>query len=333
MKHQAGSPGDWRCAAIESVRAALVPWRGQLRPLAAQAVDHLDAVLGAGDGSQIAALAVPVAVHAGLRGSHPPPWLLAAAGATYLAWSVLDNDMDGDPPRFWSESSAAERSIGAHLLIATAAAQAPIGAVPSLVPTLAQIYLDMVATVTDGQLRAEVRLDEQTAPEDVTAGIEARSGAMLAGFADLTAVAAGTGADIRRAVRRFGRELAMARQLVNDITELESGRTSDLRNETATMTAAFALQRAAAADRAALVDRLRAAAFDESLRRQMIDGELQPALVDTRMLARLHLVGAARAAESFVGSEEGRAVSDALIDYTLGPLVDGAITRAQAGNA
>ena len=92
-------------------------------------------------------------------------------------------------------------------------------------------------------------------------------------------------------------------------------------------------QRAAAADRSALVDRLRAAAFDESLRRQMIDGELQPALVDTRMLARLHLVGAARAAQSFVGSEKGRAVSDALIDYTLGPLVDGAITRAQAGNA
>lgn len=306
------------------MRAALVPWRGQLRPLAAHAVDHLEAVLGAGDGSQIAALAVPVAVHAGLRGTHPPPWLLATAGATYLAWSVLDNDMDGDPPRFWSERSPAERTIGAHLLMATAAGQAPIGADPALVPALAQSYLDMVATVTDGQLRAEVRLDERTTPEDVAAGIEARSGAMLAGFADLAAVTAGADDDTRRATRRFGRELALARQLVNDLTELASGRTSDLRNRTATMTAAFALQRTPPADRSGLVERLHAAAADDGRRQRMVTGELRPALVDTRILAALHLTDASRAAQSWAGHPSGRTVTDSLIAYTLRTLADAA---------
>lgn len=318
---------DWRAAAVTALRDALDSWRGELRPLADELVEHVRSVLGHGDGSQIAALTVPLAVFAGVRGAPPPDWLFAVASATYLAWDLLDDEMDGDPPKFWRRRSTADRTIGAHLLIATAVAQAPLQADPSLSPSLTRLYLDMVSTVTEGQLRAEIPLDSATNPEAVAAGIDARSGDMLAGFAEIAAVAAGADVPAKRAAARFGRELALARQLVNDVTELESARTSDLRNRTATMVAAFALQRTPPAGRAALVDRLHTAATDPDLRHRMINGELQPALADTRMLAKLHLAEALRLANSFVRHPIGRELVGALVNYTAQVLIERAPRR------
>ena len=315
MTGPAGDSDDWRPAARDAISEALAGWQADLRPLAEELVDHVDAVLGRGDGSQVAAAAVPVAVYAGVRGSDPPGWLLATATATYLAWDLLDDDMDGDPVKFWRGRSAADRTIGAHLLIATAVAQAPLHADPAVCATLTRVYLDMVSTVTEGQLRAEVPLHPGTTPEDVAAGNEARSGAMLAGLAEMAAITAGADGPTRRAAAGFGRELALARQLVNDITELESSRTSDLRNRTATMITAFALQRTPIADRADLVARLHAAGADTDLRHRMVDGALQPALADTRMLARLHLAEAAGLADAFARHPRGRAAVDDLIAY------------------
>ena len=320
MSTHVGPVGGWRPTAVAALRGALAPWHGDLRSLADEAVDHLETVLRTGNGSQLAALTVPLAVFAGLRGTDPPDWLLATAGATYLAWDLLDDDMDGDPTKFWKARTPAERSIGAHLMIATAVAQAPLQADPGVSAALTQVYLETVATVTEGQLRAEIPLDSRTTPEQVADGIEARSGDMLAGLAEMAALAAGADAPNRLAARQFGRELAVARQLVNDITELESARTSDLRNRTATMIAAFALQRTPFDCRAALVDRMHVAASDADLRHRMICGELQPALNDTRMLARLHLAEAVRLADSFVRHPDGRRLVDALVDYTADAL-------------
>ncbi len=321
------SSADWRVATVEALRDALSRWSGTLRPLANEAIEHLDRVLHGGTGSEIAAITVPLAVFASLRGTRPPDWLLATAGATYLAWDLLDDEMDGDSPKFWSQKSSADRTIGAHLLIATAVAQPPIKADKSLSPLLVQVYLDMIGIVTEGQLRAELPLDPRTNPEQVANGIEARSGEMLGGFAEMAAVAAGADANARRAVRRFGCELAVARQLVNDLTELESARTSDLRNRTATMIGAFALQRAPVSARRELCARMHAAASDEALRHRMISGELQPALNDTRLLAKIHLAEAIRAAEAFIRHPFGRTLVDALIDYTAEVLTNGATTR------
>ena len=331
MSADVGDFGDWRPIAVGALRDALESWRGDLRPLADELVEHLASVLGRGDGSQIAALTVPLAVFSGLRGIHPPAWLFATAAATFLAWDVLDDDMDGDPTKFWRQRSAADRTIGAHLLIATAAGQASLWADPASSRALTRVYLDMVATVTEGQLRAEIPLDSRTTPQTVAAGIDARSGDMLAGFAEMAAIAAGADAPTRQAAARFGRELAVARQLVNDVTELESERTSDLRNRTATMVAAFALQRTPVDGRDALLNRLHSAATDSDLRHRMIDGELQPALADTRMLARLHLAEAKRLACSFARHPCGREALEALLRYTADGLVVGAPAGACVG--
>lgn len=327
MTTQPGGEDDWRRAVVRGLRDAVGSWRGELRPLADELVDHFAAVLGRGDGSQVAAVSVPVAVFAGLRGTEPPRWLTAAAGATYLAWDLLDDDMDGDPVPFWGERSAADRTIGAHLLLATAVAQPALHADPAMAPELTRVYLTMVAAVTDGQLRAQAPLHVGTTPESVAAGNDARSGDMLAGLAELAAIAAGASAPARAALARFGRELALARQLVNDLTELESAGTSDLRNRTPTMIAAFAVQRTPAAGRAALIERLHAAAGDADLLGRMLDGELRPARADTRMLARIHLSEAARLANSTIDHPFGRMMIDSLVNYTAEVLIEPAPRR------
>jgi len=150
----------------------------------------------------------------------------------------------------------------------------------------------------------------------VGARVEARSGAMLAGFAEMAAVAAEADIDARATARRLGRDLAVARQLVNDLTELLSGRTSDLRNRTATMIGAFALQRAPTTSRIDVVESLRTAATDEDVRRRLIGGDLARALADVHMLARLHLGAARSAAENLVGHSADRGAIDMLIDET-----------------
>ena len=58
----------------------------------------------------------------------------------------------------------------------------------------------------------------------------------------MAAVAADATEPDVEAARIFGHELAVARQHLNDITELVGDRTADLRNRTATMAAALALQ-------------------------------------------------------------------------------------------
>lgn len=316
MTVRPAAPADWRPAAVEALRLAVAGWPGQLRPLADEAVRHLADRLQIGPPGAVGALAVPAAVFSGLRGGRPPAGLLVAAAATYLAWDLLDDDMDGDPPAFWRAHSGPERMLGAHLLIATAAGHAPREATLSVGPELGDLFLVMAATVIDGQLHAERPLDSLTTVDDVAAGVEARSGAMLAGFAEMAAVAADADSVARTAARRLGRELAVAWQLVNDLTELLSGRTSDLRNRTATMIGAFALQRARATSRIDLVESLRTAATDDNVRRRLIGGDLAPALADVRMLARLHLAAARSAAENLVRHSADRGAIDMLIDET-----------------
>jgi len=179
------------------------------------------------------------------------------------------------------------------------------------------LFLAMCGSVVDGQLRGERPLDPSTSVHDVAAGVHARSGTMLAGFAEMAAVAAHGGGPTRAAAHRFGQELAMARQLLNDLDELLSGRASDLRNRTATMVGAFALQRAGgngSIARTALIDRLQAAADDDQLRASMIGGELAAAVADTHLLARLHLSAARAAADDLSRHSHDRADMDMLLD-------------------
>ena len=64
---------------------------------------------------------------------------------------------------------------------------------------MTQLYREMIAIVADGQLRSGEPLTASTTPAEVDARIGARSGAMLAGFAELAAL---VGRRVRRPTSR-----------------------------------------------------------------------------------------------------------------------------------
>ena len=143
---------------------------------------------------------------------------------------------------------------------------------------------------------------------------------MLAGFAELAALAAeGSLAEVA-AARAFGHELGMARQHLNDVTELVSERTTDLRNQTATLATTLTLQRLPAVRRAPLVERLRRAATDPRDRRRLVAEDLAPAIGEVCALIHLQLARARSHAHLLSDGEIGHDDLDRLIEFTAAPL-------------
>ena len=143
---------------------------------------------------------------------------------------------------------------------------------------------------------------------------------MLAGFAELAALAAEGSRSEVDAARAFGYELAVARQHLNDVTELVSERTTDLRNRTATMATALALQRLPIEQREPLVERLRRAATDPPDRRRLVAEDLAPAIGEVCTLIHLHLARARTHARLLSGGGLGHDELDRLIEFTAAPL-------------
>ncbi|HEY5785028.1 MAG TPA: hypothetical protein VIT65_09650 [Microlunatus sp.] len=311
----------WRPSAIDALAAAVVGDGGRIGPLMTEARDHLGRLLASRPPETVAALAVPVAVHRCLTGGAlPPRGLLASAAATYLALDILDDRMDDDPPAFWTDRGDPEIMVGVQVLLVTATQVVGDGAGPQLAAGMTRRYREMIATVADGQLRSGKALDASTTPVEVDARVGARSGAMLAGFAELAALAAeGSRSDVASA-RTFGYELAVARQHLNDVTELVSERTTDLRNQTATMATALALQSLPIEQRGPLVERLRRAAIDPADRRRLVAEDLAPAIGEVCALIHLHLARARTHAHLLPGRETRHDALDRLIEFTAAPL-------------
>jgi geranylgeranyl pyrophosphate synthase len=311
---------DWRTAATDALAAAVAD-DTRLGSLLTEAGEHLARLLASHPPETVAALAVPVAVHRCLAGGAlPSHGLLACAAATYLALDVLDDRMDGDAPAFWGDRGDPEIMVGVQLLLVTATQIVGEDTVPQRAVRLTQVYREMIAVVADGQLRSGEPLTASTTPAEVDSRVGARSGAMLAGFAELAAIAAdGSPSDVASA-RAFGYELAVARQHLNDVTELVSERTTDLRNRTATMATALALQGLPIEQREPLVERLRRAATDPSDRRWLVAEDLAPAIGEVCALIHLHLARARTHARLLSDHELGHDDLDRLIEFTAAPL-------------
>jgi len=312
---------DWRPAATDALAAAVADDRGRLGCLLTEAGEHLGRLLATRPPETVAALAVPVAVHRCLaRGALPPRGLLASAAATYLALDVLDDRMDGDAPAFWIDRGDSEIMVGVQLLLVTATQVVGEDTLPQRAARLTRLYREMIAIVADGQLRTGEPLTASTTPAEVDARVGARSGAMLAGFAELAAIAAEGSPSAVTSARAFGFELAVARQHLNDVTELVSERTTDLRNRTATMAAALALQRLPVEQREPLVERLRRAATDPTDRRRLVAEDLAPAIAEVCTLIHLHLARARTHARLLSDAELGHDDLERLIEFTASAL-------------
>lgn len=312
---------DWRPVATDALTAAVAYDDSRLGCLLTEAGAYLSRLLDSRPPETVAALAVPVAVHRCLTGGAlPPRGLLASAAATYLALDALDDRMDGEAPAFWADRGDPEIMVGVQLLLVTATQVVGEDTVPQRAVRLTQLYRAMIAVVADGQLRSGEPLTASTTPAEVDSRIGARSGAMLAGFAELAAIAAeGSPSDVTSA-RAFGYELAVARQHLNDVTELVSERTTDLRNRTATMATALTLQRLPMEQRESLVERLRRAATDPSDRRRLVAEDLAPAIGEVCALIHLHLGRARTHARLLSDGELGHDDLDRLIEFTAAPL-------------
>ena len=310
---------DWRSVAVAALAASLPADSGHLAGLLREAVERLDTLLADRPPEAVATVAVPVAVHRALTGRLPPAGHLAAAAATYAALAVLDDLVDGDHPTIWADRDAAEVMIGVQVLLVTAAQVVGDGVHAPLAVTLTRTYSRTIATVSDGQLRSGTPLSASTTPVEVHARITDRSGALLAGFAELAATAAGASPAQIGSARGFGLELGIARQHVNDISELVSERTSDLRNRTATMATAFALARSAPDERESMLTLLHEAADDPQARDRLVLG-LSPSIREVAALTALHLARARAHARLLSADDLRQDDLDRLVDFTAAAL-------------
>lgn len=292
---------------------------GRLNTLLAEAVNHLERVLATRPIESVAAIAVPAAVHRALSDAPVPDRLLASAAATYLAFDALDDQMDGDRSDLWRDRRPSEVIIGAQILLLRAAELVAEGSPPPVAETLRTAFWSMITAVTEGQLGTEQPVSTTTSPAAVAAVIGARSGSMLAGFAELAALEAGAASEAVTAARRFGYELGVARQHVNDLTELVGERTADLRNGTATMAVALALQRLDEHGRSLLLARLRTAAGDADARERLVAEDLAPAIREVTVLIGIHLAQADTATPFLRRTNMSEDGLDRLIEFTAIP--------------
>lgn len=310
---------DWRPAAVEALAAAVATDDGVLGALLDEAVQQLAALLAERPPETVAVLAVPVAVSRALTGRPPGPGVLAAAAATYVALRVLDDRTDGDPSWFWADRADAEALVGVQVLLVTAAQVIGEGVPAPVAAGLTRTYRATIARVSDGQLRSGLPLTPSTTPLEVDARIAARSGALLAGFAELAASAGrATPAEVA-AARDYGFALGVARQHVNDLRELAGERTSDLRNGTATMATALALQTREPPERERLLARLRAAADDPDRRARLVL-ELAPAMSEVVALTTVQLARARTHARLLSGTDLRHDDLERLVDVTAADL-------------
>ncbi|MFG1609668.1 hypothetical protein [Actinoplanes sp. NPDC049265] len=306
--------------AVAALRAAVARPPGPLRALLDEAVGHFDLVLRERPAGTVAATAVPDGVFAALGPGPAPPGLLAAAAATYLALDVLDDRMDGAEPAFWGGRRPGEVVVGAQALLQLAAQVVADGAAPAVADRMRVLYRTMILDVGEGQLRSEQPLTEATTPDTVGTAISARSGAMLAGFAAMAAVAAHAREPVVEAARTFGHELGVARQHLNDLTELAGDETTDLRNGTATLAPALALQVLDPAGRRRLIDLMHAAADGPAARRRLVSDELATAIAEVGVVIQLHLRRAQLGVAELGGSAEGTGSLMNLVELTAATL-------------
>ncbi|WP_407561810.1 hypothetical protein [Streptomyces sp. 184] len=210
--------------------------------------------------------ALPLLVHAAIRGSTEPAVPVAAVHALWWrAANAFDDVADGDAgPRTYGMdrgvalTAALECGYGLPLrVLATLPAPEPLRRV------LTADYLDSWTAATDGQLGDLLNEPEKVGPDEVREVYRKKSGAVYAMACLLTArLAYGAGsagpgpeADRVAAWGEFGEVLGILAQLRNDQEDLRDGAGADLRNGTATYRLAQLLHRTdrAARERARLL--------------------------------------------------------------------------------
>lgn len=184
-------------------------------------VERFAATTAAWPVGRLAPLALPHAVARGYGADTDLAESVAAvSAAVYLSFDLMDELVDGD------ESPLLERSTGPALF---GAATTLCALVPEMVVDLplpdrcrssaVRLVSRVLREVSAAELDQARRRGQLASVAEAVALAMAKTGSMLAGFAELAALAAGR-EDRREPIGHFGRHLGAARQLCADASEL-----------------------------------------------------------------------------------------------------------------
>lgn len=150
--------------------------------------------------------------------------IIAAAGVELLHTASLihDDNIDRAALRRGNPTLNTELSSGAVILIGDYLfAQSAILAAATGLPRVVMIFATTLAEICDGQLRETLEShDLGQTPESYEQRIYGKTAALFAGAAEMGAVIGGAPEDTVQELRRFGTELGMAFQVIDDILDL-----------------------------------------------------------------------------------------------------------------
>jgi len=237
--------------------------------------------------------------------------LAAATTLVFIGVDVLDDLMDGDVSVHWPGRPTAEILLGGATLI-TAAPQlilADIEATASVRARLQRLLAQGMLEMSGGQL-ADI---QNTGRPFVSLGqvmdsVEAKSGAMLATFAEMAVVLAGAKQSAHPEFKEIGRLVGVASQLRSDCRDLFGApRSRDLQNGTRTAPIVMRMEQLEQSGRAAFLKRLQRASHDDcaltELRQELIESNI---LGDVATLIELYCQTAHQLLDEGTASNNGR---------------------------
>lgn len=255
----------------------------------------------------------PVYVYASLRGACEPAYDLAAALVLLnLGIHILDDLGDGDLPGHWRGYRPGEiMLVGTALLgvipqLTLSKLEAPAETVVKLQRTLGE----GLAKIAAGQQTDLILCDSETATADeVEASVSEKSGERRVLYARMAGLLAGASDAEIGPYEEIGRAMGIVAQVRSDCADLfgTADDSSDLANGTRTLPIALRMDQVSGQERAALLERLRAARTDRAVR-TALRAELRGAGVPFAAMfrAEVHRQRASRLLDACEAQEPGR---------------------------
>jgi geranylgeranyl pyrophosphate synthase len=190
----------------------------------AEVGEPLQAVLRSrvGGGKRLRAALVVLTAHLFERSAVPFYALAAAVEMLHAATLIHDDVVDDSPLRRGQAALHTVWPTGATVLAGDYLLARSASLVAELEhPALLKVFGDTLCTMSAGEIRQMFAAGERGDPRaEYYRGIEAKTASLFAGAMQMAGMLAGAGEVQVAALRRFGRELGMAFQIVDDVLDL-----------------------------------------------------------------------------------------------------------------
>jgi geranylgeranyl pyrophosphate synthase len=175
-----------------------------------------------GGGKRLRAALVVLTAHLYERSAVPFYALAAAVEMLHAATLIHDDVVDDSPVRRGQAALHTVWPTGATVLAGDYLLARSASLVAELEhPALLKVFGDTLCTMCAGEIRQMLAAGERGDPRaEYYRGIDAKTASLFAGAMQMAGMLAGAGEVQVAALRRFGRELGMAFQIVDDVLDL-----------------------------------------------------------------------------------------------------------------